>query len=516
MYRDGVLKSIWQAEIQTHDRSKLPKEVNDVVIVGAGITGWSAAIHLQSLGLKCLVIEAENTGFGTTGGTTAHLNTFFDASYEQVIDDFGLEKAQLFAQAGKDALSIIESNIFMYELECDFESKEAFLFATDEQQEKRLEKRMEACQKLGINMVPCDKTPFPIPFVAAARVSGQAQFHPIKYINGLRDAFLKLGGEYVEKCRFESYEKRKEILEITTEKGKVHSKFLILATHTPPGTNLLHFKNLPWRSYGLSFELKEPLLPNALGYDLAEPYHYYRTQKMEGSWHLILGGNDHKTGKSKDTNECLALLEEYAHKHFDFEEPTHKWSSQLYESVDGLPFIGRMPGGPDEVFVATGYTGNGMIFGTLAGDILSELILEETCKYEELFNPRRIKPMTGISKFATHNFNAATDWIKDKLVKAALPDLNSMENNQGKLVQYEGKSYAIFKDPSGELHALKNQCTHLQCSVEWNTAELTWDCPCHGSRFGVKGNVLTAPAVHPLESVDLVEKTKGWSKKAST
>lgn len=508
MYRDGVLKSIWQSEIVVQQNIGFKNKVWDVVIAGAGITGFSCAVELQSRGMKCLLLEAENAGFGTTGGTTAHLNTFFDATYDEVIRNFGTDNARKLAESGREAMEMIRSNVIKYGIDCKFEERTAYLFATDESQEKVLNDLVEASNQVGVEMVYTDTIPFPIPFVRAVRIEGQGQFHPVRYINGLKDAFVQMGGEYLEKCRVEDYEKKENRLVIKTSFGEIEAGHLIYATHTPPGVNLIHFRNIPWRSYVLGIELNDFSYPQFLGYDLNDPYHYYRSQEIDGKNYLIVGGKDHKTGSTPNTRKSLQELENHVRLHFNVKNIAFAWSSQFYEPADGLPYIGRIPGGPDEVMVATGYNGNGMIFGTISGKVLADLILNGESYYGELFNPRRVKPIAGFSKFASHNLNVAAKWITDKVSKEHLANLASLDFDEGKVVSYEGNSYAIYKDPSGEIHALKNLCPHAYCSVEWNNAELTWDCPCHGSRFGVQGNVLNAPAVKGLEMIVLTDENQ--------
>lgn len=505
MFRDGVLKSIWQSEIALANNQKIKDEIYDVIIVGAGITGFSCAVALQNRGKKCLLVEAENSGFGTTGGTTAHLNTFFDATYDQVINDFGLDNAKLLAEAGKEAIATIKSNISRFNINCDFQEKTAYLFARNKKQEEELEKIIQSSQKAGIEMEYSQNIPFPIPFSKAVSIKNQAQFHPVFYINGLRKAFVGLSGEYVEKCRVENHTKEDDVLIVSTSQGRIKAKNLIYATHTPPGVNLIHFRNIPWRSYVLGVELNDLTYPQSLGYDLEDPYHYYRSQEVDGKWYLIAGGKDHQTGNKQDTKAVFKELENHVRQFFNVRNIAFSWSSQFYEPVDGLPYIGKMPGNPDEVMVSTGYNGNGMIFGTLAGNIISDLIVDGNSPYEELFNPLRIKPVAGFSKFTSHNLNVASKWIKEKIFKKHIFNLDSLNNDEGKVLSYEGHSYAIYKDSKGEIRALKNLCPHAQCSVEWNNAELSWDCPCHGSRFGVQGNVLTSPAVSPLEQVELMD-----------
>lgn len=505
MFRDGILKSLWQDEIVREENGTLKDELYDVVIAGAGISGLSCAIKLQRAGLKCIVLEAENIGFGTTGGTTAHLNTFFDAAYDQVIRDFGLEAAKLLANSGKEAIEFIKSNIADYQIDCDFEHREGYLFATDENQAEALDSLCSATQEVGLPMEYTDTIPFPISFVKAARISGQAQFHPLKYIKGLRDKFIELGGKYRRKCRVTDYQNEGASFEISTTLGQLRGKNLIYATHTPPGVNLLHFRNIPWRSYVMAVELKHDNYPRSLGYDMEDIYHYYRTHTIAGKDYLIVGGKDHKTGTKIKTEENFDLLETHIRTNFDVKSIPYRWSSQYFEPVDGLPYIGRIPGGSDNVFVCTGYNGNGMIFGTMAGILIPDLILKNESPYEKLFNPRRVKPIAGFKKFVSHNTTAVSYFIKNQLSMADTEKLENLPVGQGEIVEIDKSSYAVYKELNGECHILENNCTHAGCSVEWNQSEKTWDCPCHGSRFGIQGNVLTAPAVNPLTRKHLPE-----------
>lgn len=506
MYRDGALKSIWQSDINLTGNTAFSGQLYDVAIAGAGITGLSCAIALQERGLRCIVLEAENAGFGTTGGTTAHLNTFFDTTYDKVIQDFGLPQARLLATCGKEAIAFIREQVTKYSIDCDFEDKTAYLFALNDKQERKLQDIAHAANEVGVPMQPCSTIPFPIPFVAAVTIPDQAQFHPVRYIQGLRDAFIRAGGSFVERCRVLDYDSKEDKLYITTCQDSVLARYLIYATHTPPGINLIHFRNVPWRSYALAAKLEDGAYPQALGYDLNDPYFYYRSQQIDGEWYLIAGGEDHKTGDQADTDKCLEKLEQHVRKHFPVTEISRAWSSQFFEPADGLPYIGRIPGGPDNVFVATGYNGNGMIFGTASARILSDLIVNGSSTYEELFNPRRIKPVAGFATFVSHNASVVASFIKDKLYVEHLEGLAELEPGDGRVVEFDGNTYALYKDDGGKIHALHNSCTHAKCSVHWNNAEKTWDCPCHGSRFGIKGNVLNAPAVNDLKQIPLHKK----------
>jgi len=501
MNRDGVRKSIWQDEIK-----QLPAAINingiyDVAIIGGGITGVSTAYRLQGSGKKCILIEAFNIGFGTTGGTTAHLNNFYDTTYAEAISKFGLSNAKLLARSAKEAMEIIETNITDNDIDCDLQKKSAHLFALDDKQKKQLEDMIEGSEKVGHLMIPIQKISYPIPFTKAVEIPGQGQFHPIKYIGGLSNAFLNAGGTIVENCRCDSHSEEGNLIVLNTSRGVIKAKSVVYATHIPPGISRLHFTNSPYRSYAMAFTLRNGDYPAELGYDLMDPYHYYRVHEVNGEKLLIAGGEDHKTGHADDTGECFSMLENYVREYFDVDLVKYSWSSQYYEPVDGLPYIGKLPG-TKNIFTATGFRGNGMMFGTLSSKVISDLILTGSSDYERLFDPSRVDPIAGLTEFVKENISVVGDFIKDKLFMEKIASLSEVNDGAGKVVKYEGESYALYKESKGKIHLLKSTCPHARCEVRWNGAELSWDCPCHGSRFGIDGKVLTAPSVKDLIKVN--------------
>lgn len=503
MNRDGARKSIWQEEIKKFSPDPALEEWYDVAIVGAGITGMSTAVRLQKEGQKCIVLEASNIGFGTTGGTTAHLNDFFDTTYAQAIKDFGLRNAKLLKYVGIEAKNIIRNNILEFNISCDFQSKPGYLFALDDEQEKKLDTILKGASQVGHPMAQTDDIPFPFAFKKAAAIPDQAQFHPIKYVRSLAEAFIRLGGVLVEDCLCESHDENGDFVVLQSTKGSITARSVIYATHIPPGINMLHFMNAPYRSYAIAFRLKGDFHPKELGYDLAEPYHYYRTQQIDGESLLIAGGEDHKTGHTDDTGECFSRLENYVREHFDVDTAVYSWSSQYYEPVDGLPYIGVLPGSKGKIYTATGFRGNGMIFGTITSQILGDLILKGSNKYKDLFNPERIRPITGFANFVKEQATVVLDFVKDKVFAEKVNSLAELSEGEAKVAKYNGESYAVYKEKGGELHLLKSTCPHARCEVRWNSAEISWDCPCHGSRFNVNGKMLTGPAVKNLQRIEL-------------
>ncbi|WP_365990014.1 FAD-dependent oxidoreductase [uncultured Chryseobacterium sp.] len=330
----------------------------------------------------------------------------------------------------------------------------------------------------------------------------QAQFHPVKYIKALCEAFINTGGIILEDCLAEKHDEQDDVIILKTSKGEIKAQHLIYATHIPPGLSILHTTNAPYRSYAMAFSLKDENYPKDLGYDLIDPYHYYRVQEINGETLLIAGGEDHKTGHEEDTGECFSRLENYVRKYFDVETAYYSWSSQYYEPTDGFLYIGKLPGSKGKVYTATGFRGNEMIFGTISSRIISDLIINGNSKYENIFNPSRIKPIAGFTSFVEENAVVAFHFIKDKLFKEKITSLHEINEGEAKVVKYEGASYALYKEATGKVHLVKSTCPHAKCEVRWNSAELSWDCPCHGSRFNINGKILTGPSVMALQRVD--------------
>jgi glycine/D-amino acid oxidase-like deaminating enzyme/nitrite reductase/ring-hydroxylating ferredoxin subunit len=502
--RDGSYKSLWQQMPPYESTSKGDTSIlYDVVIVGGGITGISTALQLQNAGKNCLLLEANNIGFGTTGGTTAHLNTLLDTPYTTLIKNFGEDKARLVRQAAEEALSLIRSNIETYQIDCEFEPADAFLFAQNEDQASELEKIFDACQNVQLETATCTEIPVPIPFNKAIQVSNQGKFHPIKYIYALAKRFEEAGGVILQNCRLYEHEEQNKILTLKTTDSLYKTKALVYATHIPPGINLLHLRCTPMRSYAMAVTLHDERYPDDLAYDMHDPYHYYRTHVFNGTKYLIAGGKDHKTAHHSNTQNCFLQLESHIRKYFNVKTIAHQWSSQYFESVDGLPYIGHLPGASPTVFVATGFGGNGMTYGSLSAILLSDLLVKNESRYKDLFSPSRVKPVAGFTGFINHNADVVKSLIGGWLSVKDMDQFASIAPGDGKVVKVEDSLVAISKDTAGNLYAVSPACTHMKCSVEWNNAEQSWDCPCHGARYSRTGRVITGPANKDLEVIEL-------------
>ncbi|AEI48946.1 FAD-dependent oxidoreductase [Runella slithyformis] len=506
--RDGYHESIWQSEpVSTNYPPEIfnPQKTYDVLIVGGGITGLTTALLLQKQGKECLIADAHTIGFGTTGGTTAHINTFADTTYAEVEKGFGEEAAVLFSKAIQGAIRTIEDLVYTYNIDCDFELKKGYVYAEDEKQAKELDELYESALKVGVAAQVVTKAPTPIPAVKVVEFDHQAQFHPLKYLAALHLEFIKLGGVVLEDTRIQEIRSEEHIHLAIAQNARIQAKNVVYATHIPPGgVNVLHFLCAPYRSYVLAVTLKNDLYPEALVYDMQDPYHYFRTHTIDEKKYLIVGGNDHKTGHSSP-EQAFQELETYVRRHYDVDTMAYRWSSQYYVPADGLPYAGLLPGASPGIYVATGYNGNGMMLGTMSAKILSDLIAGNKNRLSDLFDPSRIKPLASAGEAVKENVDVIYHFILDRFTVHALTSVNELANDSGIVAETEGKKIAVYKDKEGTVSALNPICTHAGCIVSWNNEEKSWDCPCHGARFDTHGKVLTGPARKHLTPIDLAQ-----------
>jgi glycine/D-amino acid oxidase-like deaminating enzyme/nitrite reductase/ring-hydroxylating ferredoxin subunit len=510
MKRDGACQSLWQntTSAYTSKRNAQPGHLYDVIIAGAGISGLTIGLQLQKAGKSVLIAEAQTPGFGTTGGTTAHLNSFLDTSYDAVKKKFGEKNARLLATSVTQGLDLICRIVQEYNIECGYQQLSGYLFSQNADQTKELESIYEASRDVGVSVAWADHIPVPLSYEKAILYTGQATFHPLRYLMALAKEFEEAGGVLLQECRVLAVDEGNPHV-VNTLLGNFRCHHFIYATHVPPGVNLLHFRCAPYRSYALAAKLKfMDDYPGALVYDLYDPYHYYRTQEIDGELYFIVGGNDHKTGHQENTTSCFRELEAHVRKHFNVSSIDYRWSSQYYEPADGLPYIGQLPGHPENMYVATGYGGNGMIYSAVAALLLTDVIVGSDNAFRHLYDPNRLKPVAGFSNFLKESADVAGKLLDRILPAEKMPLLADLAPGEAKVVQHDGQRLAIYKDEDGEIYAVNPACTHIKCEVAWNNAEKTWDCPCHGSRFSYTGEMLNAPARKDLAVVSITSREK--------
>ncbi|MFA7473925.1 MAG: FAD-dependent oxidoreductase, partial [Spirosomataceae bacterium] len=345
-------------------------------------------------------------------------------------------------------------------------------------------------------------SPINLPLRAACCFDDQGQIDAGAYISGLAELFEESGGLIVENCRISEVSREQETHIANTERGTLRASRLIYATHIPPGVNQYSVLCAPYRSYAIAFTLADGSYPDGLVYDMKDPYNYFRTQRIGGQDYVIAGGFDHKTGHQENTDYIFTELEAFVRNYFSIDKIAYRWSSQYYEPADGLPYIGKFPG-RDETYLATGFSGNGYTFGTLSALIISDLIKNGKSEYEDVFDPGRLNPIASAKNLFTENVDVLTKLIGGLFKDEKLEFWSELAPGEGKIVEWEGESLAVYRSESRELYVVDPICPHLGCKVNWNTTEKSWDCPCHGSRFACDGTLLTGPASSGLRRYDI-------------
>jgi glycine/D-amino acid oxidase-like deaminating enzyme/nitrite reductase/ring-hydroxylating ferredoxin subunit len=498
-------QSPWLDTAEKPSFGQIDGNVNvDVAIIGGGITGLTAGILLQRAGRKVAILEYAHIAGGETGHTTAHLTEVIDTRYHQLASDFGADGARNAARSSRAAIAQIERFISEYSIQCDFERVAAYLYTEKHDEIPELQREVQAMQRAGVTATLQENAPLPFVVAKAIEVPNQAQFNPVPYLHKLaRELASAEGCLVLEHSRVIDIQDG-EPCHVAVEGGHVTAQDVIVAANAPLNLLFLHTKLAAYRTYAIAAPLSTPP-PKALCWDTAEPYHYIRTAPHRNNEQLlIVGGEDHKTGTKSDTTHCFEQLEAYTRERFGIDEVRYRWSGQIIEPADGLPYIG-VNSLSKHVYVATGYSGNGMTFGTLAGMLLSDQILGKYNEWSALYDATRFHVLASAGQFISENKDYPAYFIKDRLTPAEAKSIESVQPNQGKLISIDGEKAAVFRDVTGELSVLSPVCPHLGCLVHWNDAEQTWDCPCHGSRFDGKGKPVNGPSLTDLKPLHAQE-----------
>jgi len=477
----------------------------DVAIVGAGITGVTAARLLKDAGLRVALVESRRVGQGETSKTTAHLTEILDTRLHTLIARFGVDGARLAVQGQRAALDRIAAFIDARSIACDFQRLPGFLYTETPDGVRTLEAEAAAAERIDLPAALTRDVPLPFPVFQALRFEHQAQFHPRAYLHALCDNLDCDGSHVFEETHVSAVEDG-EPCRVVTALGVITARDVIVAAHVPI-TNLvlLHTKLAAYRTYAVAIADPPSVNVEGLFWDTAEPYHYTRQQIVGGTRYLIVGGEDHKVGENDDTTASFKRLEQFVLAHFGQRvAPTDfRWSGQIIESADGLPYVGRNALSR-HTFVATGFSGNGMTNGTLAAMVLADEVRGVSNQWSRLLDATRIKPLASAKAFISENVDYPKHLIGDRIAQLIHGgDVGDIAPGEGAVLLVRGTKLAIHRNGAGELSALSPVCTHLGCLVHWNTTAKSWDCPCHGSRFDPTGHVLNGPAVAPLEAKPL-------------
>jgi len=494
----GISKSYWIDSTPETNYPSLNEDISvDVAIIGGGITGITSALLLKKEGLKVALLEASRIAQGTSGYTTAKLTSQHYLIYDKLITEMGEEKAKQYADANETAIDFIENTAKEYNIDCDFNRRLAYIYTNDDYYIDQIHKEAQAAVKLGLKANYTEDIPLPFSVKAALCFKNQAEFHPRKYLLPLAEKIPGEGSYIFENTRIIDVEKG-DICTLTTDKGnKITSPKVIIASHFPCYDGLgLYFTRLkPDRSYVIAAKIKEKF-PEGMFINAEQPGRSLRSQPYKDGQIILVSGEGHKTAHGENTINHYKNLQNFAQSTYTVEDILYRWSTQDYITLDGVPYIGHITSSIDNIYVATGYAKWGMTNGTAAAIILKDLIIKNENQWQNVFNPSRATSGNAAKSFLTTNLDVAKELLKGKLSGAA-KDIE-LNKGEGRIVEIDGSKYGAYKDDSNNVHIVDTTCTHLGCELKWNSAEKSWDCPCHGSRFSYEGDILEGPALRRL------------------
>ncbi|WP_168191365.1 MULTISPECIES: FAD-dependent oxidoreductase [Antarcticibacterium] len=493
-------QSIWNAYGVQQDFFELKKDIEvEVAIVGGGITGITTAMLLKEQGREVAVFEAREVGKGTSSHSTGNLYSITDELLSPLKSKYDIDTVREVVEARKSAAGLIEQSIVKYKIDCDYKKQPLYLFNTDDKKDIGQEREIARDAGLEILSLPDD---FPVEAKEGFSIQGQAQFNPLLYIQGLAAEIEGGNCNIYENTRVRKIEEKEGHYLLHTTSGVVRAKYVVQATHTPKGVELQYHTVLgPYREYGIAAKLDNDNYPEGIfwGYFNGDKYSF-RSYTRNGESYLLCVGRPHKVGQAVDNREHIKELTSFAQNHFAIKEIICKWGGQNYKPADLLPYIGRKTSNSKEL-LATGFSTDGLVYGTLSAIINTDIIVGKENRWEEMFKASRHQPGKAAGKFAKENLDVASQMLKDWLFKGEDAELSSIQPGESKVLVRDNKKVAVHRTTSGELKAFSAVCTHMGCVVNWNNAEKSWDCPCHGTRFDMDGEVLEGPAFEPLPRI---------------
>ena len=476
----------------------------DVVVIGGGLTGITAAYLLKKEGVKVALVERQRCAAADTGHTTAHLTYVTDYRLHRLVKHFGCDGAKAFWEAGVAAIDQISNIVRELNIDCDFKWVPGYLhsklFERAESEIASLKEDTQLARQLQFDVQWLDKVPYANR--PGIRFANQAKFHPRKYLRALLKAIPGDGSHVFEDT--EAGELKDKPLRVEAGRFHIRCKYVIIATHNPLmgkcnvlNATLFQSKLALYTSYVLGAKLPKGLVPEALYWDTSDPYYYLRIDARQNGDYAIFGGEDCKTGQEDDAIKIFERLEDKLKQVLPQAQVQHRWLGQVIETNDGLPFIGENCG----QFVATGFCGNGFTLGTLSAVMARDRFLKRKNPWFELFAVDRSKFHGGTWRYIKENLDYPFYMVRDRLARAESDSTNDLKIGEGKIVKLDGKKVAAYRDEAGKVNLHSPVCTHMKCIVRWNAADKTWDCPCHGSRFKATGEVFSGPAEAPLEKI---------------
>ncbi|HFK8301495.1 FAD-dependent oxidoreductase [Clostridium perfringens] len=453
----------------------------DVLVIGAGIAGVLTAYMLKQKGRDVVLIDAAEIASGNTKNTTAKITSQHDLIYSKLIAEFGEEKARQYAKANELAIKKYKEIIEDKRIECDFEEKPAYVYSLNEVDV--LKEEVEAAKNLGIDAEFVQEANLPFKINGAVKFNNQAQFNPLKFLKGISNELV-----IYENTR--ALEIKENL--VVTSGGNITANNIVVATHYPimnaPGYYFM--KMHQERSYVLALENTSEI--DGMYIDLNKEGYSFRTYNNL----LLLGGISHRTGENEEGGS-YDELRKVAKRLYPKAKEKYYWSAQDCMTIDGIPYIGRYSSETPNIYVATGFNKWGMTSSMVSAMIISDMILEKENDFSEIFSPRRFDLSLSINNIANDLIETAKNFIAQK-VYIPSSEIEHIKNGHGGIIEYNGEKVGVYKNKEGKEFFVSTKCTHLGCQLSWNSDELTWDCPCHGSRFDYKGRLIGSPATKDL------------------
>ncbi|HEX2927613.1 MAG TPA: FAD-dependent oxidoreductase [Ruminiclostridium sp.] len=471
----------------------------DILVVGGGITGIAAAYLLQKEGFDVVIIDSSRIALSTSGHTTAKITSLHDLKYARLIKQLGEDDAVKYAEINQNAISLIENIITDNGIDCDFSRQPSYVYTTEDKNVHKLKNETKAAKLMGLPAKFMTTVPLPFSVRGAVCLENQAQFHPRKYLLALAEIFANNGGHIFENTTAVDIHEDRECTTSTRNGFGIKSDKVIVTSHFPfyDGHGFYSARMFAERSYSLA--VKSPVtIPYGMYISYENPVRSIRTQPIgDEKQLLILSGEHHKTGRDENEKEHYINLIRFAESVFQATDVPYRWSAQDYTTMNEIPFIGLITGKRLNIFVATGFRKWGMTTSHASAMIIRDIIANGKSDAENIFKPWRFTSIVSARNFFKENLDVVDNLVSGKLESP--PEEFALEPGEGKAVKFDGKKAGAYRDMSGKLLIVDTTCKHLGCEVHWNSAEKTWDCPCHASRYSCEGTVIEGPALKPLD-----------------